>query len=418
MLHKISLGISAIDRYRRVCHQELIDEVVSLGEELKGLRLCHINSTPFGGGVAELLVSFIPLLRGLGITADWQVIRGDHRFFTITKGLHNALQGAPFEDIKKESIKRAYLANNLANARELDTDYDVFIINDPQPAALRHFLPDHNRAKWIWRCHVDSSQPDGTVWNFLRPYIEEHDAAVFTTEEFIPKDLRLAKIVTMAPAISAFTSKNMFIKRELCRELVENLGFDRSRPIVTQVSRFDHWKDPFGTIAAYRLAKEKVPGLQLAMIGSFAQDDPESGDMYAAINTEANKDDDMFIYSNLTGMGNMEVNAFQRASDVVVQKSIREGFGLVVAEALWKETPVVAGNAGGIPLQMTGGLSDYLVNSIEECAEKIVFLLHNPEVRQQLGAEGKRIVAENFLTPRLIRDELRLIKSLLNKQPS
>lgn len=222
----------------------------------------------------------------------------------------------------------------------------------------------------------------------------------------------------MAPAICPFTSKNMFIKRELCRELVENLGFDRSRPIVTQVSRFDHWKDPFGTIAAYRLAKEKVPGLQLAMIGSFAQDDPESGDMYAAINTEANKDDDMFVYSNLTGMGNMEVNAFQRASDVVVQKSIREGFGLVVAEALWKETPVVAGNAGGIPLQMTGGLSDYLVNSIEECAEKIVFLLHNPEVRQQLGAEGKRIVAENFLTPRLIRDELRMIKSLLDKQPS
>ncbi|MDD5509962.1 MAG: glycosyltransferase [Dehalococcoidales bacterium] len=418
MLHKISLGISDIDRYRRVCHRELIDEVVSLGEELKGLRLCHINSTPFGGGVAELLVSFIPLLRGLGINADWQVIRGDQRFFTITKGLHNALQGAPFEAIKKESIRRAYLANNLANARELDADYDVFIINDPQPAALRHFLPEHNSAKWIWRCHVDSSQPDAMVWNFLRPYIEGYDAAVFTTGEFVPKDLRLARIATMAPAICAFTSKNMFIDRELCRELLENLGFDRSRPIITQVSRFDRWKDPFGTIAAYRLAKKKVPGLQLAMIGSFAQDDPESGDMYAAINTEANKDDDMFIYSNLTGMGNMEVNAFQRASDVVVQKSIREGFGLVVAEALWKETPVVAGNAGGIPLQMTGGLSNYLVNSIEECAEKIVFLLYHPEVCHRLGEEGKRIVAKNFLIPRLIRDELRLIKSLLDGQPS
>ncbi|MFO8143820.1 MAG: glycosyltransferase [Dehalococcoidales bacterium] len=415
MLNKVSLGVCAIERYRDLCPQELLDEVISLGQELKGLRLCHINSTPFGGGVAELLVSFIPMLRGLGIKADWQVIRGNKRFFTITKGLHNALQGAPFENIEKASTRRTYLANNMTNARELDTSYDVFIINDPQPAALRHYLPNKNNAKWIWRCHVDSSQPDPTVWEFLRPYVESYDAAVFTMEEFIPKALDVARITTMAPAICAFTSKNMYIKRELCRELVENLGFDGKRPIITQVSRFDKWKDPFGTIAAYRLAKEEIPGLQLAMIGSFAQDDPESVDMYADINTEANKDEDIRVYSNLTGMGNMEVNAFQRASDIVVQKSIREGFGLVVAEALWKETPVVAGNAGGIPLQMTGELSEYLVDSVEECAEKLVFLLHNPEVRQRLGSEGNRIITEQFLTPRLIRDELRLIKSLLKK---
>jgi len=249
------------------------------------------------------------------------------------------------------------------------------------------------------------------VWNFLRPYIEEYDAAVFTTQEFIPQDLHLAKITTMSPAICAFSSKNMFIKRHVCREILENLGVDRNRPLITQVSRFDRWKDPLGTMAAYRLAKEKIPGLQLAMIGSFAQDDPESWDMYAAIHTEANKDDDMFIYSNLTGVGNMEVNAFQRASDLIVQKSIREGFGLVVAEALWKETPVVAGNAGGIRLQMTGELSHYLANSVEECAEKIVCLLQNPAVGRRLGEEGKGIVTQNFLMPRLIRDELRLIKS-------
>ncbi len=414
MLHKISLGTANIDKYRLIQSRELIDEVVSLGKDLKGLRLCHINSTPFGGGVAELLVSYIPLLRALGIKADWQVIRGDRRFFTITKGLHNALQGAPFAEIKKVGIKRRYLTNNLENARELDPNYDVFIVNDPQPAALRHYSSD-NKAKWIWRCHVDSSQPDATVWNFLRPYVEEHDAAVFTTQKFIPQDLRLAKITTMAPAICAFSSKNMFIKKYVCRELLENLGFDRNRFLVTQVSRFDRWKDPFGTMTAYRLAKQEMPGLQLAMIGSFAQDDPESWDMYAALHTEANKDDDMFVYSNLTGIGNMEVNAFQRASDVVVQKSIREGFGLVVAEALWKETPVVAGNAGGIPLQMTGELSHYLVNSAEECAEKIVYLLRNPAVCQRLGEEGKNIVTQNFLMPRLARDELTLIKSLVGK---
>ncbi|TRZ47894.1 MAG: glycosyltransferase [Dehalococcoidia bacterium] len=414
MLHKVSLGIADINKYRMVEARGVIDEVVSLGEELKGLRLCHINSTPFGGGVAEMLVSYIPLLCSVGIKADWQIIRGDRRFFTITKGLHNALQGAPFEEIKKESIRRVFQSNNLSNARELDPHYDVFIVNDPQPAALRHYLPE-SKAKWIWRCHVDSSQPDETVWNFLRPYVEEYDAAVFTTKEFIPKDLHLAKMATMAPAIGPFSSKNMFIKRYVCRELAENLGFDTNRLLITQVSRFDRWKDPFGTIAAYKLAKEKIPGLQLAMIGSFAPDDPESWDMHAAISAEANKDPDIFVFSNLTGVGNMEVNAFQRASDVIVQKSIREGFGLVVAEALWKETPVVAGNAGGIPLQMTGDLSNYLVDSVEECAEKIVYLLENPAVSKRLGEEGREIVRQNFLFPRLIRDELRLIKSLVRK---
>ncbi len=414
MLHKISLGFADINKYRMIGAREIIDEVVSLGEELKGLRVCHINSTPFGGGVAELLVSYIPLLRSLGIKADWQIIRGDRRFFTVTKGFHNALQGAKFEQINEESTRKEYQSHNLANARELDPNYDVFIVNDPQPAALRHYSPN-NKAKWIWRCHVDSSEPDEAVWAFLRPYLEEYDAAVFTIKEFIPRNYNIAKIATMAPAISAFSSKNMFIKRYVCRELVDNLGFNTNRKLITQVSRFDRWKDPFGTIAAYRLAREKIPELQLALVGSFAQDDPEGWDMHAALSAEANKDGDIFIFSNLTGVGNMEVNAFQRASDVIIQKSIREGFGLVVAEALWKETPVIAGNTGGIPLQMTGALSSYLVNSVEECAEKIVYLLENPEVSQSLGKLGKEIVTQNFLLPRLIKDELTLIKSLVAK---
>ncbi len=413
MLHKISLAVGDLSKYRMVATKSVLDELVRLGEELKGLRVCHVNSTPFGGGVAELLACLIPLLRAVGIKADWQVIRGDHHFFTITKGLHNALQGAAFADIESERLKGTYRANNQDNARELDLDYDVFIVNDPQPAALRHYLPD-SPAKWIWRCHVDSSEPNEAVWNFLRPYIEEYDAAVFTTREFAPRDLNVDKIAIMTPAICPLSSKNMFIKRYLCRELIGNVGFDTQRPLVTQVSRFDRWKDPFGTIAAYRLAREEIPGLQLALVGSFAPDDPEAWDMHAALSAEAIKDDDMFIFSNLTGVGNMEVNAFQRASDVIVQKSIREGFGLVVSEALWKETPVIAGNAGGIPLQMTGELSDYLVNTVEECAEKIVYLLENPEVGERLGKLGKEIVQRNFLISRLARDELRLIKSLVS----
>jgi len=414
MLHKVSLGTGNIDKYRLIESRGFIDEVVNLGEELNGLRLCHINSTPFGGGVAELLISYIPLLRALGIKADWQIIHGDRRFFTITKGLHNALQGAEYKEIKREKTRRAYLGNNEANARELDPNYDVFIVNDPQPAALRHYSPN-SKAKWIWRCHVDSSKPDDAMWQFSRPYIEEYDAAVFTTKEFIPPNLGLANIATMAPAIDAFSSKNMFIKRYMCREMLENLGIDRQRLLITQVSRFDRWKDPFGTIRAYRLAKEKIPGLQLALVGSFAGDDPEAWDLYAAINEEANKDEDIFVFSNLTGVGNMEVNAFQRASDLIVQKSLKEGFGLVVAEALWKETPVIAGNTGGIPLQMPGNLSNYLVDSIEECAEKIVYLLENPAISKRLGQEGKEIIRQNFLMPRLIRDELTLIKSLVAK---
>ncbi len=414
MLHKVSLGVGDIDKYRLIETRGLIDEVVSLGDELKGLRLCHINSTPFGGGVAELLVSCIPLLRSLGIKADWQIIRGNRRFFTITKSLHNALQGAPFEEIKKDSTRRVLGANNLENARELDPNYDVFIVNDPQPAALRHFSPD-SKAKWVWRCHVDSSQPDPEVWDFLRPYIEEYDAAVFTTGDFIPQDLRLDKTATMAPAIDPFSTKNMFIKRYVCREVLGNIGIDRQRPLITQVSRFDRWKDPFGTIKAYRLAREKIPGLQLAMVGSFATDDPEGWDIYAALSEEIIKDDNMFILSNLSGVGNMEVNAFQRASELVVQKSIKEGFGLVVAEALWKETPVIAGNTGGIPLQMTGELSNYMVNSPEESAEKIVHCLENPALSKRLGRQGKEIITQNFLMPRLIRDELTLIKKLVAK---
>ncbi|MFQ5925254.1 MAG: glycosyltransferase, partial [Dehalococcoidia bacterium] len=381
-------------------------------EDLKGLRLCHISSTPFGGGVAELLSSYIPLARGAGISSDWQVIRGDRSFFTITKSLHNALQGSEYPLIENEATQRAYKSNNLDNARELDPNYDVFIVNDPQPAALRHFC-DISQAKWIWRCHVDSSDPDEATWQFLSPYIEEYDAAVFTMDKFVPAGLRVPKIATMAPAIDPFSTKNMPLPSSLWREMLDNLDLDKSRPLIAQISRFDLWKDPLGVMDVYRLTKERVPGLQLALITSFAGDDPEAWDIYATVHEEAKKDPDIHIFSNLTGVGNMEVNAFQTASGVVLQKSIKEGFGLVVAEALWKKTAVVAGNTGGIPLQMTGALTQYLITSIEECAERVAYLLQHPRVAHELGKQGKEHIKNNFLMPRLLRDELSLIKSLV-----
>jgi trehalose synthase len=412
VLQKVALPVKDIDKYRMLLGSELIDEIKALAQDLKGLRLCHINSTPFGGGVAELLSSIISLARGAGIGADWQVIRGDHRFFTITKSLHNALQGSEYPLLMKDATQKAYKTNNLENARELDPNYDVFVVNDPQPAALRHFC-DVDQAKWIWRCHVDSSEPDEATWQFLRPYVEEYDAAVFTVERFAPADLKIPKIAIMAPAIDPFSSKNMKLPSTLWREMLDNLDIDKSRPLISQISRFDPWKDPFGVMEVYRLAKEKVSRLQLALITSFAGDDPEAWGIFAEVHEEAAKDPDIHIFSNLTGVGNMEVNAFQSASGVVIQKSIKEGFGLVVAEALWKETPVVAGNTGGIPLQMTGPLEQYLVTSIEECAEKVVYLLEHRDIARELGQGGKEHITQNFLMPRLLRDELALIKDLM-----
>ncbi len=413
MLQKISLRVETLDKYRLQLGDGHIEEIEKLAADLKGIRLCHINSTPFGGGVAELLSSYIPLVRGLGIRADWQVIRGDERFFTITKALHNALQGGDGSLIEQDETQSIYKSQNQLNAQEMDYNYDVFIINDLQPAAMRQFSKD-TPAKWIWRCHIDSSEPNEAAWSFLCPFIQQYDAAVFTMDKFVPHGLTAPQIGIMAPAIDAFNSKNMHLPRALCREMMDNLGLDRDRPVIVQVSRFDPWKDPFGVIKIYQLAKQQVPALQLALVGSLAGDDPEGWSMYAAINTEADKDDDIHIFSNLTGVGNMEVNAFQTACDVVIQKSIREGFGLVVAEALWKGTPMVAGNAGGIPMQMTGKLSDYLVNGIEECAEKVVHLLKHPKLAAELGKEGRENVRKNFLMPRLIRDELSLIKRVLD----
>jgi trehalose synthase len=412
MLQKVSLGTKKLDKYRLVVGRELLDELEALASALKGLRLCHINSTPFGGGVAELLSCYIPLMRGLGIQADWQVIRGDRRFFTVTKGLHNALQGARYAPIEQERTRQAYHANNQLNSRELDPNYDVLLVNDPQPLALRHYNSD-GRAKWAWRCHVDSSQPDEAAWKFLSPYVEEYDAAIFTMDKFVPPGLNKPEIAIMAPAIDPFSSKNITMRRRQCRMLLDAFGLDKDRPFMLQVSRFDPWKDPFGVIEVYRLAKEEIPALQLALVGSFAGDDPEAWEMYAAIHEDADKDEDIHVFSNLTGVGNMEVNAFQTGADVVIQKSIKEGFGLVVAEALWKGTPVVAGNAGGIPLQMAGRLRDYLAVSIEDCAQRVVYLLRHPELAEELGREGREHIKQNFLLPRLVRDELSLIKRLM-----
>jgi trehalose synthase len=400
-----------LENYSQWVGAELIDEVRELSKDLRGLRVCQINATAAGGGVAELLSRLIPVYLTLGIATDWRLIYGDKDFFAITKSFHNALQGAELP--LTAGMKEAYLEHNRLSADMLPDDYDVCIVHDPQPAALRHFKNSGSKGKWIWRCHIDSSEPNQEVWEFLRPYIQDYDAAVFTMKAFQPADLQMSRVAFIPPAIDPLSTKNMDLPAEVYHRALGEMGIDLHRPLLVQVSRFDPWKDPLGVIRAYRLVKEKVPGVQLAMIGMMAGDDPQGWEILEKINAEALKDSDFYVFTNMTGVGNMEVNAFQRSADVVLQKSIREGFGLVIAEAFWKEKPIVAGNAGGIPMQFPAGYEDYLVESVEDCAAKVLFLLENRDIAQGFGRAGQAKIRTEFLLPRLIRDELRLAKEIV-----
>ena len=399
-----------LENYRSWVGDTLTGEIRELSKELQGVRICNVNATATGGGVAELLSRMVPVHLALGIATDWRLIYGDKDFFTITKSFHNALQGAKLR--LTEETKRAYLEHNRQSAEMLPDDYDVFVVHDPQPAAIRHFKNSSNR-KWIWRCHIDSSAPNSEVWEFLRPYVQEYDAAVFTMKAFQPGDLDLERIVFIPPAIDPVSTKNMELPAEVCHRAIGEMGVDLHRPLLAQISRFDPWKDPLGVIRAYRIVKESRPEIQLAMLGAMAGDDPEAWGILDQINAEAADDPDLYVFTNLTGIGSMEVNAFQRAADVVLQKSLREGFGLVVAEAFWKSRPVVAGHAGGIPMQFPAGYDDYLVESVEDCAAKTLRLLENRELAERFGRAGQEKIRAEFLLPRLIRDELRLIKDVL-----
>lgn len=418
MLEKVSIGrhcgavCSNIENYRILVGDELIDEVIDLARRLSGIRICHVNSTAYGGGVAELLARHLPILQDLGLSADWRLIHGTPDFFNVTKAFHNALQGAEYD--LREPERRLYLSVNERSATLLPKEYDVFIVHDPQPAAIRHFAGPKG-AKWIWRCHIDSSAPNAEVRTFLQPFIEEYDATVFTMAEFLLPELRSKHLALIPPAIDPLGTKNMEIQIDLCKRAIADSGIDVSRPLLLQVSRFDPWKDPLGVIQAYRLVKKDFPDVQLALIGAMAGDDPEGWELFEHVEEQAAKDADLFVFTNLAGTGNMEVNVFQRGCDVVIQKSLREGFGLVVSEALWKEKPVVAGKAGGIPMQFPEAFSRYLVDSPEACAEQIMYLLEHIGERGEFGRSGREHVRRHFLLPRLVRDELQLIAGILGR---
>ncbi len=412
MLQEVATKKKLIAAYEKVVGKPIIDRLRKLGNDLKGLRLLEINSTSSGGGVAELLSSVVPLVNSLGIRAEWRLICQDQRFFRITKKIHNALQGMNYRLSSEE--KQAYLEHNRRCAGMISGNYDVVVVNDPQPAAILHYL-NRKSGKWIWRCHIDTSSANQKVWKFISQYLQEYEATIFTMPEFVPQNSQIPDKNFISPAIDPLNSKNMKLPLGLCQETVSEFGIDLSKPLLLQVSRFDPWKDPLGVIGIYRQVKAKIPDVQLALIGSMANDDPEGWDMYSTITNEIKGDKDIFLFTNLDGVGSLEVNAFQRVSNVIIQKSIREGFGLVVSEALWKKVPVVAGRAGGIKLQMKDDTGGFLIDSLEEASEKVIYLLENPLEAKARANQGFKRVLEKFLITRMLVDKLELIRSLVNK---
>lgn len=413
MLEFVDVGRRSLAAYRGVVPPAILDELELLAGDLRGLRILHLNATPYGGGVSELLRSVVPLLNDLGIVAEWRIISGDDEFFDVTKTMHNGLQGA--QRTLTAADRETYLRTTEANAAQLQESYDVVFVHDPQPAAI---LAERGRdgERWIWRCHIDTSNPNADTWDFLRGFLTDYDAAVFTLAEFVPPDMPVERVSIVPPAIDPISPKNRPLDPAMAVEILEWIGIDAGFPFVTQISRFDPWKDPLGVIEAYRMAREEIPELQLALVGSMALDDPEGWHIYETVMAESRSDPSIHVFTNLTGVGNIEVNAFQSLAEVVIQKSLREGFGLVVSEALWKSTPVVAGRAGGIPLQLADGAGGMLVDTTRQCADAVVQLIQNPEQSARIAELGRRRVAAQFLLPRLLVDELRLIRDIVGER--
>lgn len=411
MLQEVALGHKTLTDYTHVVGKDLTEQIRGLAEPLKGKRVLHVSATAFGGGVSEILYTLVPLMRDVGLDAHWHVIFGKEEFFNATKLLHNSLQGA--EETLSDEQWAIFDEINQMNAEGLQGEWDVVVVHDPQPIGLRRGAREKG-GRWIWRCHIDLSTPNPAPISRLLPMIEEYDASVWHLEDYVPDGMGRHRedVRIMPPAIDPLSPKNMAFSPEDAAFVCRQFGIDVDRPLITQVSRFDPWKDPIGVIDAYREVTRQVPEAQLAMVGSMATDDPEGLEYFQKTFEYADGDEDIKILSNLNNVGAIEVNAFQSQSDICLQKSIREGFGLTVTEALWKGRPTVAGNVGGIPLQIEDGVSGFLVDSPSECAERCLEILRDPGLGKQLGREGKEHARRQFLTPRLLRDWLDLLGDL------
>lgn len=388
-----------LEEYRPIVGEGVIAELRLLGERLSGRSILNVNSTRVGGGVAEILNRLVPLLQEVGVDARWDVIRGTQEFFDLTKRLHNALHGK--HDIFSAQDREIFNHATEQNLASLDLGADIVFIHDPQPAGLIRAKRDLSN-KWIWRCHIDVSAPAPGAWEFIAPTVEKYDLSVFSAPQF-SRELPIPEVL-IAPSIDPLSDKNRELRDSEIEQVLKRIGIRSDKPIVTQVSRFDRFKDPMGVIDAFRLARERVD-CQLILAGGGATDDPEGAQVLREARERASDDNDIHIV-DLPPTSNVEINAIQRASTVVIQKSLKEGFGLTVSEALWKGKPVIAGAVGGIPLQITHKYSGILTHTVEGTAFWIKMLLSAPEFAAKLGENGREHVRNNFLLTRHMRDYL------------
>ena len=400
-----------LEDYEHIIGRDEIISILELAERVKGAKVIHVNSTSYGGGVAEILKNLVPLAKSAGLNAKWEVMKTTLEFTKVTKNIHNALQGN--REIKlTDEMMEIYLSVNRENAENLDLDGDVLFIHDPQPLPLIDYRGD---GKWAWRCHIDMSDPNPQVWSKLKPYVKKYDALVFSLERYVPRDVRGMLVFIRYPSIDPLSDKNKPLQASEILRILGKFDVDPDRPIIGQVARFDPWKDPLGVIDLYKMVREKIPGVQLLLIGSFAHDDPEGLEWYEKTMKKAEPYRDVHVLTDRDGVRDKEVNAFQRSFSVALQMSIKEGFGLAVAEALWKGEPVVARRAGGIPLQVIDGITGFLVRELDEAAEKVVTLLKRPWLARELGHAGREHVKRNFLITRDLKDYLRIHIDLVGK---
>jgi trehalose synthase len=393
---------ATLDRYASVVGPEIIEELVRVADAVRHLRVQHVNSTSVGGGVAEILTRMVPLLRELGVDTRWDVIKGDREFFNVTKAIHNGLHGTPTE--LTDDMTAAFVRTTEMNLGEFDPWGDVIFIHDPQPAGLVA-ARSRSKARWVWRCHIDVSSPDLGVWGFLEPLVRQYDGIVVSMPAFarpmpIPHYL-------VAPSIDPISDKNRDLEPDYVQQVLEKYSIDPARPVVTQISRFDRLKDPLGVIQAYWLARRRAD-CQLVLAGGGADDDPEGAIVLQEVREAAGRDPDIHVLE-LPVFSDLEINALVRGSTVVLQKSLREGFGLTVAEAMWKRKPVIGSAVGGIVSTVLDGITGYLVHSPEGAARRIVDLLKDPELCRRLGENGRQHVLSNYLTTRHVRDYLLLL---------
>lgn len=403
--------VDLLEQYKQVVGEEIIYELSQMANVLKGVKILHINSTKTGGGVAEILMTMTHLTSALGIENQWEVITGNQDFFECTKQFHNAIQGYK-KIIPNPHLLRVYEEVNQQNAerlRPLLESADVVFIHDPQPAALINHFPDRKN-KWVWRCHIDASNPNRAIWKFLRQFVVKYDASVFSLVDFVQTLPHPTYLIP--PSIDPLNEKNIELSEEGRQAIYSRFELDPNRSMILQVSRFDYFKDPIGVIEAYRLAKKFKPGMQLVLAGGGAPDDPEGELVLKEVREAAKNDPDIHILF-LSPDSHLTINALQRSADIVLQKSLKEGFGLTVTEALWKGKPVIGGNCGGIRLQVHNYHTGFLVNTPEGAAERIRYLLQNPQLMQEIGKKGHHFVQENFLITRHLREYLTLIISLL-----